>query len=202
MQSSWRISPLTSVQSETFETICWCSQPPRWLRMEHVIPQSDGLMLLGQPRIPQHWRLSTIIIGAHITTIIRGFGDRKKNTMDPPILIMSNNVKILVVLRRTGLHPNWAPILFPFLGRTHISPMKRHMVLMGRVRMPIILPPRMLCLVARWFIIQQSQKSEAHGTNLTPKLCKRLLPTTDRLVAKIIYPKQKHPYHLESESHL
>lgn len=54
MQSSWRISPLTSVQSETFETICWCSQPPCWLRMEHVIPQSDGLMLLGQPRIPQH----------------------------------------------------------------------------------------------------------------------------------------------------
>lgn len=54
MQSSWRISPLTSVQSETFETICWCSQPPRGLRMEHVIPQSDGLMLLGQPRIPQH----------------------------------------------------------------------------------------------------------------------------------------------------
>lgn len=99
---------------------------------------------------------------------------------------MSNNVKILV-LRRRGLHPNWAPVLFPFLGRTHISPMKRHMVLMGRVRMPIILPRRMLRLVARWFIIQQSQKSEDHGTNLTPKLCKRLFPTADRL---------------ESESHL
>ena len=91
LQSSWRISPLTSVQSETFETICWCSQPPRGLRMENVILVYSGHSLRSSGK----WRIDVAratqnpptLVGIHhqglITTIIRGSGDGKKHHGSP-----------------------------------------------------------------------------------------------------------------------